>query len=52
MSYVIVYRTGYTIQPHMKCPCCGGGMRVEKETEKIMTLKCEECGLSDSKLKP
>ncbi len=35
----------------MKCACCGGEMRIEKETEKIMTVKCKECGLSDSKLK-
>jgi DNA-directed RNA polymerase subunit M/transcription elongation factor TFIIS len=36
----------------MKCACCGGMMIIEKETEKTMTLKCEECGLSDSKIKP
>ena len=36
----------------MKCACCGGMMIIEKETEKIMTLKCKECGLSDNKLKP
>ncbi len=35
----------------MKCACCGGEMLIEKETEKTISLKCKECGLSDSKLK-
>ncbi len=35
----------------MKCPCCSGEMIKEKETEKIIHLKCKDCGLSNSELK-
>jgi hypothetical protein len=36
---------------HMKCACCGGEMLVEKETERIVTLKCKDCGLGNTMLK-
>ncbi len=35
----------------MKCACCGGEMDVSNETEKIITFKCKDCGLSNSNLK-
>ena len=35
----------------MKCACCGGAMLKEKESEKVVTNKCVECGLSNSELK-
>ena len=34
----------------MKCPCCSGDMIKEKETAKIIHLKCKDCGLSNSEL--
>ena len=36
---------------NMNCACCGGKMSKEKETEKIISLKCEDCGLSNTELK-
>ncbi|MDQ4074570.1 MAG: hypothetical protein M3162_09760 [Thermoproteota archaeon] len=36
---------------YMKCPCCGGEMVKEKESEKVVTLKCADCGLSNTELK-
>ena len=36
---------------NMTCACCGGKMFKEKETEKIISLKCEDCGLSNTELK-
>ncbi len=35
----------------MKCPCCGGEMIKDKETEKTINLKCRGCGLSNTELK-
>jgi hypothetical protein len=36
---------------YMKCACCGGEMTKEKESERTITLKCKDCGLSNSELK-
>jgi hypothetical protein len=36
---------------YMNCVCCGGEMLVEKETERIVTLKCKVCGLGNTMLK-
>ncbi len=36
---------------YMKCPCCSGEMIKEKETDKLIYLKCRDCGLSNSELK-
>ncbi len=35
----------------MKCACCGSEMKVEKELENSVLMKCVECGLSDTRLK-
>jgi hypothetical protein len=35
----------------MKCACCGGDMKPEKDTGNSIIYKCSECGLSDSRLK-
>jgi DNA-directed RNA polymerase subunit RPC12/RpoP len=35
----------------MKCACCGAKMLPYKELEKTIFYKCQECGLSDSRLK-
>ncbi len=35
----------------MKCPCCGAEMIKEKESEKTINLKCNDCGLSNTELK-
>jgi hypothetical protein len=43
--------TFYTLQIYMKCPCCGGEMIKEKESEKTINLKCNDCGLSNTELK-
>ena len=34
----------------MKYPCCGGEMK-EVEKDKVILIKCKECGLSNTKLK-
>jgi hypothetical protein len=34
----------------MKCPC-GGEMLLGEELEKTIIYKCNECGLSDTRLK-
>jgi hypothetical protein len=35
----------------MKCACCGGDMKPDKDTGNSIIYKCSECGLSDSRLK-
>jgi hypothetical protein len=35
----------------MKCGCCGGDMKPDKDTGNSIIYKCSECGLSDSRLK-
>jgi hypothetical protein len=35
----------------MKCACCGGDMKPERDTGNSIIYKCSECGLSDSRLK-
>jgi len=35
----------------MKCPCCGSEMKMEKELENTVIMKCVDCGLSDTKVK-
>jgi hypothetical protein len=35
----------------MKCACCGGDMKPDKDTGNSIIYKCPECGLSDSRLK-
>jgi translation initiation factor 2 beta subunit (eIF-2beta)/eIF-5 len=42
---------GYLSILYMKCACCGGEMTKEKESERTITLKCKDCGLSNSELK-
>ncbi|MGA8843959.1 MAG: hypothetical protein WB511_10270 [Nitrososphaeraceae archaeon] len=34
-----------------KCACCGEEMMVDKETERLLTYKCQACGLSNTELK-
>ena len=35
----------------MKCACCGGDMKPDKDIGNSIIYKCSECGLSDSRLK-
>jgi hypothetical protein len=35
----------------MKCACCGGDMKPDRDTGNSIIYKCSECGLSDSRLK-
>jgi DNA-directed RNA polymerase subunit M/transcription elongation factor TFIIS len=35
----------------MKCACCGGDMKPDKDSGNSIIYKCSECGLSDSRLK-
>jgi hypothetical protein len=35
----------------MKCACCGSEMFKEKETHRIVILKCKNCGLGNTELK-
>jgi hypothetical protein len=45
-------RLDYTvIMIMMKCACCGGDMKPDKDTGNSIIYKCSECGLSDSRLK-
>lgn len=32
------------------CPCCGSEMKILKMLEKSSIIKCQECGLSDTRL--
>jgi hypothetical protein len=45
-------RLDYTvIMIMMKCACCGGDMKPDKDVGNSIIYKCSECGLSDSRLK-
>jgi hypothetical protein len=45
-------RLDYTvIMIMMKCACCGGVMKPDRDTGNSIIYKCSECGLSDSRLK-
>jgi hypothetical protein len=35
----------------IKCACCGGDMKPDKDTGNSIIYKCSECGLSDSRVK-
>ena len=35
----------------MKCAVCGAEMLPNRESEKTITHKCKQCGLSDTRLK-
>jgi hypothetical protein len=35
----------------IKCACCGGDMKADKDTGNSIIYKCSECGLSDSRVK-
>ena len=35
----------------IKCACCGRDMILDKETDKLLTFKCQACGLSNTELK-
>jgi DNA-directed RNA polymerase subunit RPC12/RpoP len=35
----------------MKCACCGGDMKPDKDMGNSIIYKCSECGLSNSRLK-
>jgi hypothetical protein len=35
----------------MECACCGAEMLPDRELEKTIIYKCEQCGLSDTRLK-
>jgi hypothetical protein len=41
MSYALI----------MKCACCGGDMMPDKDIGSSIIYKCQECGLSESRLK-
>ena len=51
MLNVILFITLILSSIYMNCACCGGEMLVEKETERIVTLKCKDCGLGNTMLK-
>jgi hypothetical protein len=59
---VVEKRPEYKIRPKMdgsknkevdqkiSCPCCGSQMNVDKVLENTTVLKCEGCGLSDTRV--
>ncbi len=33
-----------------KCPCCGAVMKEQSRTSRLVSYKCPDCGLADTKL--
>lgn len=50
-SSFYIPKTPHPLAYTMKCACCGAEMLPDKELEKTIIYKCEECGLSDSRMK-
>ena len=40
-----------SVDPTIKCACCGSDMKLERSMEKSNLFKCDSCGISDTRLK-